>query len=126
MASQGIEEFAKILVRHVRDAAIHDCDMDCRPECGSVGAKRWRAAGITESALLARIMIPDCIDAAIFWLLDAIDQGTLKLQYIAEDGSVVDLAKEGLGELGGWYVGNDGWRQRYSEVRLNSFVRDED
>jgi hypothetical protein len=66
----------------------------------------------------ARTVIPDCVDEAIFYLLQAIDQGVLRLSYTDETGEVVDLSKAGLGELSGWYMGSGGWRARYSEQRF--------
>jgi hypothetical protein len=63
-------------------------------------------------------MIPDCIDDALFYLLYAIDSGTLRLSFTAANGTVVDLSNEGIGELAGWYMGSDGWRRRYSEQRF--------
>ena len=88
--------------------------------------KRWRAAGISESDPQATIMIPDCIDYAIFYLLDAIDNGELHVQLTADDGSTVDLTTEGGGAMAGWYVGpRDDWRARYSAQRRASFMEDD-
>jgi hypothetical protein len=47
MPTREIEEFAKILMREVRDAAIRDCDILRRPNSQSVSAKRlqeWELA----------------------------------------------------------------------------------
>ncbi len=125
MPSEKINEFAKTLIQQVRDPALRSCDMDCRPECQSIGAQRWRRLGVSESNQLAMTLIADCVDATMFWLLDAIDQGTLKLQFVRGDGSIVDLTSDGLGELGGWYVGSDGFCSKYSGERLSEFVQEE-
>jgi len=63
-------------------------------------------------------LIPDCVDAALFFLLNAIDQGVLRLQFTAADGKVVDLTSAGDGELAGWYSGEGGWRSRFSAERI--------
>jgi hypothetical protein len=87
-------------------------------------AERWRQAlqGSPEDAI--RVAIPDCVDEAIFCLLDAIDQGILQLSFKAESGEVFDLAEDGAGELGGWYIGSGGWRARYSTERFVDDFKD--
>jgi hypothetical protein len=118
MPSRQVEEFAKILVREVRDAAIRECDLARRPSAQSIRAKHWRKLGIRECESVAEAIIPDCVDTAIFYLLMAIDQEMLRLQFVTADGEVVDLNRDGFGELAGWYVGDeDGWAAMYSEQR---------
>lgn len=115
MPSPEIEEFARLLVKHVRDESIRSCD-DVR-DAQHVIAKRWRNAirhGDIKS--IAKIIIPDIVDETVFQLLNAIDQGLLNLTYKASDGKVVNLAKEGLSELAGWYSGS--WREMYSTERF--------
>lgn len=54
------------------------------------------------------------MDEAIVAFLRAIDQGQLPLSFIAENGDVVDLVKEGQGQL----VAYDGQsRAKYSKQR---------
>ena len=118
MLNEKLNDFGKILVRDVRDAAIRACDINCQPSAQSIEAKHWRKLGIENSIPLARAMIPECVDAAVFFLLNAIDQGTLRLQFIADDGSTVDLTRESLGELAGWYFVDDGFRAAFSEERI--------
>jgi hypothetical protein len=118
-----IEEFARLIVREVRDESIRSCDRQCQSgECYGV-ALRWRDhLGGASPSELARSIIMDCIDEALFCLLNAIDTGVLHLSYVASNGNVVDLTDDGMGELAGWYVlGKEGWRARYSEER---FVED--
>ncbi len=82
-------------------------------------AIRWRqvlARGAPADA--ARTVIPDCVDEAIFYLLQAIDQGVLRLSYTDEAGEAVNLSEAGLGELSGWYMGSGGWRAKHSEQRF--------
>ncbi|MBI2391860.1 MAG: hypothetical protein HYV09_19875 [Deltaproteobacteria bacterium] len=112
------EEFAELLVREVRDAAIQGCDGNLRSESPSPVARRWRAAaaGGTDAAL--PVAIPDCVDETIFYLLHAIDEGSLRLSFTASSGRTVDLTEEGLGELSGWFMGSEGWRRAYSEERF--------
>jgi hypothetical protein len=119
MPSKEIEEFAKLLVRQVRDKAIANCDMLLQPDGNSPTAKRWREKLASSSPReLASMMIPDCVDNTLFYLLHAIDSGALRFSFIASDGKVVDLAKDGLGELAGWYAGVDPWISQYSEQRF--------
>jgi hypothetical protein len=67
-------------------------------------------------------MIPDCVDKTLANLIDAIDAGALRVSYVASNGKKIDLTKEGLGKLSGWYGGGDeGWILKYSRER---FVND--
>lgn len=118
VTTAALDEFARTLVRQVRDAAIRSCDRQLDPAAQSPIATRWAeafSAGPTEAV---RTAIPDCIDETIFWLLQAIDQGILRLSYTDEAGDVVDLNELGLGELSGWYMGSGGWRAQHSEQRF--------
>ena len=117
MPSPEIEEFAKTLVEQVRDQAVSGCDVNLRPEARSVTAERWHSAGVGRNPQ-TEVLIPDCVDAALFFLLNAIDQGVLRLQFKAANGKVVDLPSEGNGELAGWYLGEGGWRSRFSAERI--------
>lgn len=123
MAKPEVEEFAKLLMQHVRDRAIADCDMARNSECNSVGAKRWRQkmqSGRTDE-ILAEI-IPDCVDYTLFFLLNAIDQGLLRIAFESSSGKMVDLVEAGESEMGGWCMtsGADGWRARFSKRRFNA------
>ncbi len=113
-----IEEFAEILVRQVRDSAIRSCDQQLQPNAGSPLAQRWRAAMGDGTGLSASLMTPDCVDETVFYLLQAVDQGLLKLKFESSSGKTIDLAQDGLGELSGWYMGSGGWRAMYSEERF--------
>ena len=113
----AIEEFAEILVTKIRDEAIKNCDLELAANCNTPVAKRWRASGIVDSDAL-RMMISDVVDATIFQLLDMVDQDVLRLAFINGSG-VHDLGsdKEGRAELGGWYMGSEGWRGEFSKER---------
>ena len=114
-----IEEFAKTLVERVRDASIQSNDRALLPTARYALAKRWAKAASQEAPEdFARVVIPDIVDNTIFYLLQAIDQGSLKLAYTASKGRVVDLTEQGLGELSGWFAGSDGWREMYSKERF--------
>lgn len=115
-----IDEFAKLLVKEVRDRSIVSCDSQMKPESDSPIAKRWREHLADKlSSSLATSMIPDCIDDALFHLLYAIDSGALRVLFVATNGNVVDLASDGMGELAGWYMmGKEGWRLQYSQQRV--------
>jgi hypothetical protein len=114
-----IEEFAKAVVQLVRDASIQSNDMGLRSTAVSPVAKRWAKAASEEAPIdFARVVIPDIVDDTIFYLLQAIDEGSLRLAYTASNGKVVDLTAQGLGELSGWYAGSGGWRAMYSKERF--------
>jgi hypothetical protein len=118
MTSIEIEEFARILVQAVRDAAIQSNDRTLREE--HVVAKRWKAAASGSAEAFARVLIPDIVDSTISHLLGAVDQELLRLSFTASSGKCVDLttvAKES-GEMSGWYRGSGGWREEYTKERF--------
>jgi hypothetical protein len=123
MSTREIEEFAQRLVGMVRDRAIQSCDANWRGVSHNAVASRWRQ---TNGESAAAVVIPDAIDEAMFYLLTAIDQGLIRLIYVSDGGEHVDLSEAGLGELGGWYVGPDGWREKYSSERQHPFLLPED
>lgn len=116
MPNPDVEEFARILVRQVRDAAVRSCDGLLQANAGSPIARRWRQA-VGEGASIA-VVIPDAVDETVFCMLQAIDQGLLRLKFVSSNGREIDLTEEGLGELSGWYMGSGGWRALYSEERF--------
>lgn len=114
-----IEEFAKVLVQQVRDSAIQGSDQVVSPDAAHAVANRWRKVakrGVLES--VSTVLIPDVVDHTVFQLLWAIDQGLLKLSFTASNGMVIDLSKDGRGELAGWYMGSGGWRAMFSRERF--------
>ncbi len=118
MPSAEIDEFVRILVTEVRDEAIACCDIELQPQANGPVAKRWRnKLGSGSCNELAAEMIPDCVDLALGALLDAIDNGLLRLSFVATTGKVVDLTEEGMGELTGWYMGGE-WISKYSQQRF--------
>jgi hypothetical protein len=116
MASPELEEFGKLLVEHVRDAAIQSCDRRRRPDARGAVAARWQKAGGEGGAALASTLIPDCVDEAIFYLLNALDQGLIELRFSTRDGKEVALHEDG--ELAGWYTMTEGWVAKYSQERF--------
>lgn len=116
MPSREIEEFARILVEQVRDAAVRNCDGLLQLNATSRAAKRWRDSTLKPESL--RTVIPDAVDEAVFSLLRAVDEGGLRLKFLSSSGREVDLTEEGLGELAGWYMGSGGWRSMYSRERF--------
>jgi hypothetical protein len=115
MPSPEIEEFARTLVRQVRDAAVRNCDGLLQPQANSPVARRWRS--LSASASDAGVIVPDAVDETVFSLLQAIDQGAFRLKFVSGTGREIDLTDEGLGELSGWYMGSGGWRAMFSEER---------
>ena len=126
MPRSEIEEFARLLVKEVRDRAVASCDSQLKPQSNSPIAKRWRNH-INDSSVIALAgeMIPDCVDDVLFHLLHAIDSGALRLSYAASNGEVVDLVGDGMGELAGWYMmSKEGWRSQYTRQRFTDDLGD--
>ena len=112
-----IEEFAKILIQTVRDAAIQSNDRALSEE--HVLAKRWKEAAASGSPeTFAKVLVPDIVDSTLFHLLHAIDDGLLDLSFTASNGKTVSLSADGFSELAGWYMGSDAWRAKYAEERF--------
>jgi len=113
-----LDEFARLLVEQVRDRAIQSCEILLSPTARDPAAKSWREAVANSSSAdtLARIMMLAAVDSAVFNLLEAIDQGVLKLTYTSSNGATLDLCKL-AGEFAGWYVvdNSESWRHRYSK-----------
>lgn len=114
--TREIEEFAKMLIEKVRDAAIQSNDRTLTEE--HVVAKRWKDTAAGPPEAFAKVLIPDIVDDTMFYLLRAIDDGLLRLSFTASDGKTVDLSTEGLGELAGLYMGSGGWRAQYAKERF--------
>lgn len=121
-SSQAIQEFAKLLVQEVRDRAIRSCDTGREGVGSTPSAQRWRKLLGQDGKTAMSALIPDCVDSTLFHLLDAIDNGVMKLQFVASDGTTVDLESAGEGEMDGWYIGEDGWRDWYSNERCSSWL----
>ena len=114
-----LDSFAKALVE-ARDASIRSLDgglLAARGGNKALWARRWRDA--ERAGKLPEALIPECVDSALFYLLDAIDNGRLRLRFEDESGEEIDLGESQ--ELAGWLIGEspDAWRQRFSKERLN-------
>lgn len=120
MDTPEIEEFAKILVEKIRDAAIRNCDRMLLPENNVAIAVRWRAASVDTPELFARMLISDAVDEAIANLLIAIDQEVMPLSFTSSNGKTVDLTEvaRSSGDLSGWYGGSGGWCEKYTKERF--------
>jgi hypothetical protein len=124
MTNPLIEEFGNLLVQHVRDATIQSGARRLGRNARGPIAERWRkvlSGGKPDE--IAAVILPDCVDDTISYLLQAIDQGLLRLCFVS-DGDIVDLPEEGHGELSGWYMGSDGWREKYSQERFVDDFKD--
>ncbi|MBK9263247.1 MAG: hypothetical protein IPM54_26025 [Polyangiaceae bacterium] len=120
MSKVAIEEFAELLVCHVRDVSIQQCDMTLGPNYRGPDGQRWRAAAAAAGGQVpASMVIPDCVDTTIFEALrETDDQEILHLSFTTNHGEIMDLLVEGGGELGGWYIGTGEWRPMYSKERF--------
>lgn len=126
MDNKQIFEFAEKLVKDVRDNAIRSCDSQLSEKSNSPIAKRWRElvkSGKVEE--LQKTLIVDCIDDALFFLLKAIDNKELNLNYISKDNRIIKLAEEGLGEMAGSYASKD-WIEKFSNERYSDNFSDLD
>ena len=121
MPSPEIEEFARTLVRHVRDATVRNCDGLLQPQANSPVAQRWRSLGASASDL--GVIVPDAVDETIFSLLQAIDQGLLRLKFVTSTGREIDLTDEDREEIErilpvGW-----AWGDRYDDAQAGMSER---
>jgi hypothetical protein len=97
--------------------------MRLNPDTRSPIGRKWiEALGTANLNEIANVVVPDCIDEAVFCLLNAIDEEGIVLSFIAPGGESVDLSKEGLGELAGWYMGVESWREQFSEEKINDYL----
>lgn len=120
-----VEEFAKLLLKHVRDEAISSCDRLLDPAARNAIAERWRVKMESGSCRdFAKEIIPDCVDEAIFYLLHAIDEGTLQISFTANNGATINLTVDGQSEMAGWFSGTNGWKEAYSRERFNDDLAD--
>ena len=104
MPRTELEELGRVLIEWARDEAIRNCDRHLQGGGTDPVTKRWRTAiatGNPEEAL--RVAIPDIVDATIANLLRGIDQEALRFAFTASNGATVDLPRDGLGELCGWF-----------------------
>jgi len=120
-----LEKFAEILVRTVRDASIKSCDRALTPDYSTPVADRWKVAMKNESIKdYSTILISDVVDETIFHFLNALDQGVLRLEFLTAAHNKLDLTKDGLSELAGFYMGSGGWRSTYSKERFVDDFKD--
>jgi hypothetical protein len=97
MPTPEIEEFAKLIVRRVRDEAIASCDRLLSPIAKAPIARRWQQAGDVGAIT---VVIPDAIDEAAganhgpavtkrSWIRRrSSDRGDIQLRLANEDGVV--------------------------------------
>jgi hypothetical protein len=112
------EEFAKALVQ-IRDRAVQGADIilaNSRIGKRTATATRWQEAADSES--YAEVVIADSVDTALFTLLDAIDNGVLKLRFVSSSGKELDLSESQ--EMAGDFITDmdDGWRSRFAKERV--------
>jgi hypothetical protein len=111
MPGHEIEEFARQLAS-VRDEAVRSCDSHFKAEVTSPIAKRWKDSAKAGG----QAVVPDVVDETLFYLLDAIDHGRIRLKFVSKGGREVDLTEEGGGELAGWFLAE--WRSEYAKERF--------
>lgn len=114
MSDSPVHEFGRLLIKHVRDVAIRQCDEQLEPSTKTPVAERWRKEGFDPE-----IVVVDCVDLTLASFLAAIDKGLIRMKYRSEDGEITDLNKEGAGKLAARFLAKDGWRAKYSGARFN-------
>jgi hypothetical protein len=115
-----IDDFAELLMKLVRDEAIDNCERLADGRMKGARAKHWSEVLATASAMNAVTeLIPDIVDQVLFYLLDAIDNDRLKLAWRPDNGSWINLADLGHGEMAGWVMsGKGGWIDKFSAKRF--------
>jgi len=125
MDSGEIVEFSKTLIKDVRDMAIRSCDVQLHAISkdivrSPIAKKYQELANTKDIQKFGEALIADAVDDTIFYLFHAIDNGIINVSITASNGKLINLTKEGLGELAGWYIGE--WREKYSEERCNDYL----
>ncbi len=116
MITPSIEPFVKKLVALMRDATIQQLDQQLSSDNGSEGANNWRMASAEGKEAFYLRVIADAVDKAIYNLLLAIDQETMRLYWQQEDDRVIELAKMGGGVLAANFS-TGYWTKKYSKER---------
>lgn len=118
MTQEQRTEFAKLLVRKVRDRAIRNQDSQLYGKNLRVPTiKHWRElreAGNIDKYVEA--IIADSVDEAIAVFLTALDDKIFSLSFKAANGERVVL-DELAGEFCGYFMGE--WREEYATERIS-------
>jgi|SRR5580692_3934387 hypothetical protein len=117
---EDLSRFAQLLIRLVRDRAIAACDRFADGEIRGPLGDRWREI-VEDAAARAAVkaLIPDIVDQTLAEFLNALDNGHLPLAWRHEDSTCVAMEDLGHGEMEGWLMmGQDGWRNQFSEQRF--------
>ena len=68
-------------------------------------------------------LIPDIVDSVVFEMLNACDNEELPIEWVETSGRRISMDElTHSGESAGWYIGDDGWRNRYSSEPSSSWV----
>lgn len=123
MDQESLDKFAKIFIEHVRDRAIESIDISLKfNNLNNPVTKRWHDAmqkgDIQE---LARNIIADSVDTALFYTLFSVDEGLFDIIY-TDGKSKYNLGEEHSGELGGYFSGL--WVEEFSKQRFYNDLKD--
>lgn len=118
MNEDQLNELGAKIVQHVRDRSMQKLDAAFSSRARHAIARRFRAAAKGSVDELVSTVVMECVDGVIAELFHAIDSGALNLRYVADDDQVFSLTEDGQGELAGWYIGQDGWRTKFSKTRF--------
>jgi len=115
-----LDGFAQTMMRSVRDRSIDEMDLFNSGRMEQSVPTLWSHVATTPEIREALTqLIPQIVDTAIYFFLDAIDNGELRLAVRSRSGDYLDLMELGHGGLAGWPMGGepDSWRARFSERR---------
>jgi hypothetical protein len=116
---EELTRFAKLLIHHVRDRAIIDCDNLASGEVSGPAGERWQ--GFVQNAAARdalNALIPDIVDLTVAWLLNTLDNNHLPMAWRREDNSWVAMTDLGQCEMEGWLMGPSGWLESFAEQRV--------
>jgi len=118
MSDAELDRFAERLMTTVRDRAIVDLDARVADPTGDPISRRWGKV-IQDDQIRDALhqLIPEIVDHVLYQLLRAIDYEELPVAWMREDGSWISLEELGLGEMAGWMMPPEGWRERFSGQR---------
>ena len=118
MSDAELDRFAERLMTNVRDQAIVDLDARVSEPARDPISRRWaKVIQGDQTRDTVRALIPEIVDHVLYQLLHAIDNEDLPLAWLNEDGSCTSLEELGLGEMAGWMMPPEGWRERFSSQR---------
>jgi hypothetical protein len=121
---EALERFATLLMRSIRDEAIHEWDMIVDGRMGGTSAPRIRErlGSFAPAQLeLLKWVIPQIVDTTLHHLLWTLEENEwLDIAVRTDDGTVTGVRDVFYGP-GSLYT-SEGWISRYSQERYEELV----